>query len=78
MINKEKVYKLNEERFNKRALKEDGTFFDNLISLGYGNFIRVYCEDWASIINIDCCDYKLTEIRVHRSLLDNDRLGEGV
>ena len=76
MINKEKVYKLNENRFNEKALKADGTLFDNLISLGYGNFVRLHCEDWASIFSIDCCDYEMTEILVHRSLLNNDRLEE--
>lgn len=72
MDDKEMVYKLNEERFNEKALKADGKFFNNLISLGYGNFIRLHCDDWASIFSIDCSNYDVKEIRVHRSLLNND------
>ena len=72
MIDKEKIQKLNEERFNEKALKADGTLFDNLISLGYGNFVRLHCEDWASIFSIDCCDYGVKEIRLHRSVLNNE------
>lgn len=78
MIDKEKIYKLNEHRFNQEALKVGGSPFDNLISLGYGNFVRLHCEDWASIFSIDCCDYGVKEIRVHRSILNNDNLEKGV
>lgn len=76
MLNNEILYSLNEERFNKPALKEGGVLSKTLISIGYGNFIRLHDSDWATIININDVDYTKTSIRVHRGILNNKMFNE--
>ncbi|AKO60996.1 hypothetical protein AXI76_gp095 [Pseudoalteromonas phage H101] len=74
-MDNEKFYTDNEHRFNEPAINNDGSLSNKLISLGYGNFIVLHCEDWATIINIDEFNgYNKTSVRVHRSLLNNEKL----
>lgn len=66
------MYLLNEERFNKQAVNKDGEIVNGLISLGYGNFIKLHDEDWVTIINVNDVDYSKTSIRMHKSIfIDN-------
>lgn len=64
-MNNEKFYKNNEERFNKYAIDNNGDKLKSIISVGYGQFIKVNsCGNFATIINIDEITYEKTSVVV--------------
>ena len=73
-MDNKRIYELNENRFNKPALKDNNLKLGKWISLGFGNFILLHCEDWATIMQINEFDSEVTKIRVHRSIINNDSL----
>jgi len=71
--NNEQMYLLNENRFNKPALNaETKEEMKGLISLGYGNFVRVLDDIFVTYISIDPISWEKESVRMYKAYLNSD------